>query len=139
MPQYLQSLILEKTGTKRPQSRNPDNFYSMRSRIETYRLSFIPSSVRLYNSLDIVDRSFEYANSLMKRPSPSLFYHGSRSSGIKHAQLRMKCSKLSFHLFSLRVVDSAACPCVVQENYRFTGIELQENFDTTVHYYDVPR
>ena len=111
IPQYLQSLIPEKIGTKRPQSRNPDNFYSMRSRIETYRLSFIPSSVRLYNSLDIVDRSFEYANSLMKRPSPLLFYHGSRSSGIKHAQLRMKCSKLNFHLFSLHVADSPACPC----------------------------
>ena len=83
----------------------------MQSRIETYRLSFIPSSARLYNSLDIVDRAFEYANSLMKRASPSLFYHGSRSSGIKHAQLRMKCSKLNFHLFSLHVVDSPACPC----------------------------
>ena len=108
MPQYLQSLIPEKIGAKRPQLRNPDNFYSMRSRVETYRLSFIPSSVRLYNSLDIVDRSFEYANSLMKRPNKSLFYHGSRSSGIKHAQLRMKCSKLNFHLFSLHVVDSPA-------------------------------
>ena len=71
----------------------------------------IPSSVRLYNSLDIVDRSFEYANSLMKKPSPSLFHHGWRSSGIKHAQLRMKCSKLNFHLFSLPIMDSPACPC----------------------------
>ena len=96
MPQYLQSLTPKKIGTKRPQSRNRDNFYSMRARIETYRSSFIPSSVRLYNSLHIVDRSFEYANSLMKKPSPSLFYHGSRSSGIKHAQLRMKCSKTQF-------------------------------------------
>ena len=26
------------------------------------------------------------------------FYHGSRKSAIRHAQLRMKCSKLSFHL-----------------------------------------
>ena len=60
MPQYLQSLIPEKIGTKRPHSRNPNNFYSMQARIETYRLSFIPSSVRLYNSLDIVDRSSEY-------------------------------------------------------------------------------
>ena len=111
MPQYLQSLIPEKIGTKRPQSRNPDNFYSMRARIETYRSSFIPSAVRLYNSLDIIDRSFEYINSLMKRPSPSLFYHDSRSSGIKHAQLRMKCRKLNFYLFSLHVVDSPACPC----------------------------
>ena len=43
MPQYLQSLIPEKIGNKRSQSRNPDNFYSMRARIETYRSSFIPS------------------------------------------------------------------------------------------------
>ena len=110
MPQYLQYLIPEKTGTKISQSRNPDNVYSMRARIETYRSSFIPSSVRLNASLDIEDRSFEYVNSQMKRPCPCLFYHGSRSSGIRHAQLRMKCSKLNFHLFSLHVVDSPACP-----------------------------
>ena len=72
MPQYLESLIPVQTGTKRPQSRNPDNFYAMRSRIETYRLSFIPSSARLYNSLDTVDRSFEYANSLMKKKAKSI-------------------------------------------------------------------
>ena len=47
----------------------------------------------------------------MKRPGPSLFYHISRSNGIRHAQLRMKCSILNFHLFSLHVVDSPACPC----------------------------
>ena len=99
MPQYPQTLIIEKIGTKRPQSRNPDNFYSMRARIETYRSSFIPSSVRLYNSLTIADRSLEYVNFIMKRPCSSLFYHGSRSSGIRHAQLRMKCSKSSFLLF----------------------------------------
>ena len=107
MPQYLQALIPEKIGTKKPQSRNPYNFYSMWARIEAYRSSFIPSSVRLYNTLDI---SFEYVNSLMKRPCPSLFYHGSRNSGIRHTQLRMKCNKLNFHLFSLHVVDSPACP-----------------------------
>ena len=47
----------------------------------------------------------------MKRPCPSLFYHGSRSSGIKHAQLRIKCGTLKFYPFSLHVVDSPACPC----------------------------
>ena len=54
MLQYVVSLIPETFGTNRPQSRNPDNFYSMRARIETYRSSFIPLSVRLYNSLHIV-------------------------------------------------------------------------------------
>ena len=71
---FLRKLVLK------DQSRNPDNFYSMRASIETYRSSFIPSSVRLYN-------------------------------GVKHAQLRMKCGKLNFHLFSLHVVDSPACLC----------------------------
>ena len=33
MPQYLQTLIPETIGTERPQSRNPDNFYSMQARI----------------------------------------------------------------------------------------------------------
>ena len=47
----------------------------------------------------------------MKKPKPPLLYHGPRSNGIKHAQLRMKCSKLNFHLKSLHVVDSPACPC----------------------------
>ena len=35
MPQYLQTLIYEQNGSKRPQSRNPDNFYAMTARIET--------------------------------------------------------------------------------------------------------
>ena len=106
MLQYLQTLIPEKISTKRSQSRNHDNFQSMRARIEIYRTSFIPSSVRLYNSLPIADRSLEYVNSLKKRPCLSLFYCGSRSSGIRHAQLRRKCSKLNFHLFF-----SACCGC----------------------------
>ena len=47
----------------------------------------------------------------MKKPKPLLLYHGSRKSSVKHAQLRMKCSKLNFDLFSLHVIDSPACPC----------------------------
>ena len=46
----------------------------------------------------------------MKKPKPLLLYHGSRKSSVKHAQLRMECSKLNFDLFSLHV-DSPRCPC----------------------------
>ena len=35
----------------------------------------------------------------------------SSAMAIKHALLRMKCSKPDFHLFSLHVVDSPGCPC----------------------------
>ena len=63
-PQYLQTLIPEKIGTKRAQSRNNDNFYTMQVGVQSYRSSFILSFVRLYYSLALVDRSLEYASSL---------------------------------------------------------------------------
>ena len=57
------------------------------------------------------DQTLTYVDCLMKKPKPLLLYHGSRKSSVKHAQLRMKCSKLNFDLFSLHVIDSPACPC----------------------------
>ena len=40
-----------------------------------------------------------------------MFYEGERDLNVKHAQLRMKCSKLNYHLFLLHVTDSPAWPC----------------------------
>ena len=110
-PVYLQDLIPKKIGDIRPQSRYPDNFHTVRSRIETFRKSFIPSAVNLWNSLKSSDRTLTYADSLLKKPRPPLLHYGSRSNKYKHAQLRMKCSKLNFHRYSLHVLDSPACPC----------------------------
>ena len=39
------------------------------------------------------------------------FEFGNRTSAVKHAQLKMKCSLLSGHLYDLHVVDSLACQC----------------------------
>ena len=47
----------------------------------------------------------------MHQPKSPLFYHGNRQNYIKHAQLRMNCSKLNHHLYLLHVSDSPACPC----------------------------
>ena len=110
-PVYLQDLIPKRVGDIRPQSRYPDNFYPVKSRIETIRVSFIPSAVNLWNSLKDSDRTLTYADSLLKKARPPLLYYGSRTNNYKHAQLRMKCSKLNFHLYSLHVLDSPACPC----------------------------
>ena len=110
-PEYLQNLIPAKIGTIRPQSRNPDNFYYVRARTETFRNSFIPSAVRLWNSLSVKDRTFTYCKEIMKQVKFPLFYHGGRVNNIKHAQLRMLCSKLNHHLFLLHVVDSPTCNC----------------------------
>ena len=105
-PVYLQDLIPKRIGDIRPQSRYPDNFYTVKSKIEIFRQSFIPSAVNLWNSLTGSDRTLTYADSLLKKPRPPLLYYGSRTNNYKHAQLRMKSSKLNFHL-----LVSPACPC----------------------------
>ena len=98
-------------GDVRPQSRNPDNYYTVKTRTKTFMSSFIPFSVKLWNSLNACDRTLTYLDCLMKKPKPLLLYHSSRKSSVKHAQLRMRCSKLNFDLFSLHVIHSPACPC----------------------------
>ena len=40
-----------------------------------------------------------------------LFKVGKCKENVKHAQLCMKCSKCNSHLFSVCVIDSAACVC----------------------------
>ena len=50
-PSYLHSLLPPKIGLNRPESRNPDNFVPVAARTETFRNSFIPASVRLWNKL----------------------------------------------------------------------------------------
>ena len=109
-PVYLQDLIPKGIRDIRPQSRYPDNFYPVKSRIEIFSQGFIPSAVNLWNSLKGSDRTLTYADSLLKKHRPPLLYHGSRIN-YKHAQLRMKCSKLNYHFYSLHVLDSPACPC----------------------------
>ena len=40
-----------------------------------------------------------------------MFQFGLRIQNIKHAQLRLMCSKLNAHLFMLHVKDSPSCAC----------------------------
>ena len=98
-------------GDNRPQSRNPDNYYPVKARTETFKNSFIPSTVALWNSLNASNRNLSYCKSIMKTMKSHLLYYGNRVSNIKHAQLRMQCSKLNYHLFLLHVRASFECPC----------------------------
>ena len=66
-PVFLQDLIPKRIGDIRPQSRYPDNLYTVKSRIDTFRQSFIPSAVNLWNSLKGSDSTLTYADSLLKK------------------------------------------------------------------------
>ena len=110
-PNYLTALLPDTLGVTRPGSRNADHFKLVKTRTETYRNSFIPSSVKVWNQLDSKDRTVNYVHSLCDTKTNPLFYEGSRDINVKHSQLRMECSKLNAHLFSLHVTDSPACNC----------------------------
>jgi hypothetical protein len=105
-PEYLQTLLPHKVGEVRPAARNADNFVVLRARTETFRRSFIPSAVKSWNSL--TDK--KHLGTVKERPNLH-YYEGSRDVNIKHAQLRMQCSKLNAHLFGLHVIESPHCLC----------------------------
>jgi len=116
-PKYLTDLVPEKIGVSRPCSRQAENYKSIKTRTETYKQSYIPSSIGLWNKLESQNRNLDYIISLNTEPNKKstnkLFYEGERLESMKHSQLRMKCSKLNSHLFELHVadIDSPGCAC----------------------------
>ena len=110
-PPYLQSLLPMKVGVNRPESRRGNNFQLLKARTEKFKNSFIPSSIRLWNSLSIENQSLFFCKELTQVNKNPLYYVGNRETNIKHAQLRLKCSKLNYHLHLLHVLEKPNCLC----------------------------
>ena len=92
--------------------RNQNDIRNMKCRTETFQSSFIPSSINHWNHLESANRNSNYFKNLMKsHTSCDLYNFGDRETSVKHAQLRMKCSRLNGHLFDLHVIESASCTC----------------------------
>lgn len=109
-PPYLYELLPGTVGESRV-LRHSNNIRTMKCRTETFNSSFIPTTIRLWNSLEESNRNSSYINNLNKVECNELFNFGKRDTSVKLAQLRMKCSKLNSHLFGLHVIDSPACQC----------------------------
>ena len=103
-PNYLSEILPNTVGDKRL-LRNPEHFQLINCRTETFRNSFMPSSVMLWN-----EKRNYFLNRLVTFANP-LYYLGNRETSMKLAQLRMECSKLNAHLVKLHVSDSANCSC----------------------------
>ena len=101
-PEYLFELLPDTVGTRR-NLRNASNFQPLYCRTETYRNSFLPSSINQWNN--------RISHEQKKSSCNQLFQYGERETSVKLAQLRMHCSKLNAHLKELHVVDSPACAC----------------------------
>ena len=110
-PEYLRSLLPEKVGATRPMSRYAEDFKIPKCRTETFKQSFIPSTIKAWNELPNESRNEAYFKEQLKFKPTQLYNVGNRINNVKHAQLRMNCSKLNAHLFQLHVTDTMQCPC----------------------------
>ena len=86
-PEYLKSILPDKIGKIRPNSRNAENVVTNKRRRETY--SFIPSTTCAWNQLPKGSQNMEYVSEKLKpKPNP-LFYEGNYMyiNNIKHVHL----------------------------------------------------
>ena len=82
----------------------------------TFRNSFINSTVRLWNGLELETRQSRtlqtFKNKLNRTPPvPRQYYLGCRFASIHHCRIRNKRSALNHHLFINHVIDSPLCSC----------------------------
>ena len=117
-PTYLQNATCPQgEGNQRYALRN-QNIPIYRSRTSTFHNSFIPKTVREWNSLPNELKSAGTLDTFTNKldsdlcTTPKWFYVGDRRIAIVHARMRMLCSELNDHLFShIHVVDSPVCKC----------------------------
>ena len=117
-PNYLSDLLpplVHETTTYN--LRNANHIQTIHANTNLYFNSFIPSTIRAWNSLsdDIKSAlsvaSFKYRlNRDLKKP-PRYYNNGTRIGQILHARLRMECSALNSHLYRKNIVPSPSCIC----------------------------
>ena len=123
VPSQLSNLVPQTVGsaTGRTSLRNSANISSIPSRTSLYSNSFLPSTLRDWNSLSLdvrnSDSVLSFRNSLNRdRPSQEpLFYIGDRKLQVLHTRLRTSCSSLNHHLFAKNLVESPCCSCGATE------------------------
>ena len=122
-PSYLSNLIPQTVNNiSHYNLRNSDNLQSIHARTSQYANSFLPSTVRNWNSFSIEvsqsDSLTTFKNHLNKNrtPVPKHFYTGSRQFQILHTRLRTNCSSLNNDLFLKNITDSPLCRCGSIEN-----------------------
>ena len=75
----------------------------------------------LWNNATLEEKDIDYITTSMKTKSSELFNYGKRQENVKHAQLRLNCSKLFSHLYYLHVFDTPSCICghILEDCYHY--------------------
>ena len=118
-PDFLVNII---SPLKRENVRNlrNQNDYTLRNdRLESTRVSYFPSTIRLWNNLEFEIRNnftfnqFKYYLNTLKdvHRVPEYFNVGKRKTNIILTKLRNSCSSLNSDLFRVNLVNSPVCSC----------------------------
>jgi hypothetical protein len=97
--------------------RNNQNYVPPRCRLRTSACSFIPSTVSLWNNLDISIRNSPTISLFKNRVKgdiykpPEYYNEGSRKLNILHTRLRHQCSSLNADLSRIHVINNYKCSC----------------------------
>ena len=123
-PSYLFDILPSKFGEIANYNlRHAQNFNLPATRTESFKQSFIPRGVKMWNSLELSIRnstslsSFNYALSKNQskqilRNKSKLYAFGNRFNNIIYSRLGVGCSSLNFDLcFNLKVLSHSRCLC----------------------------
>lgn len=120
LPSYLNDIMPDTVrDTNIYNLRNQLDYATVARRLEIFSKSVIPSSIKLWNDLDIDTRNsnslFSFKRklkNLFKPPIvPSYFYIGDRFLQIHHTRIRNSCSSLNNDLFTNHLRESPQCNC----------------------------
>ena len=131
-PVYLSSLIPKQVNDiSHHNLRNSNDIHTIRSNSSLYHNSFLPLTLRQWNSLPVEVRQLitlsSFKTFLKKdlQSVPTDYYCGSRKAQILHARLRTGCSSLNMHLFHKNITESPLCRCGSIEDTQHYFISLQ--------------
>ena len=125
-PDYLSKLFPQKHETRSQyNTRNKHQMYIPRSRLELFKKSFVPDSIKLWNSLALDIREAISINAFRKNilpqitTPPSYFSFGKRYTNVIHTKLRHNCILLC-DLHKRNITNSPYCACGhIEDAYHF--------------------
>ena len=144
-PTYLLNLIEPYEEAPRYNLRNKDSLKTLFCRLEVYKRSFFPHTIKLWNALPPHVQSLPtYENFKLhlnrEQDDPcERFYYGERWPAVHHARIRIGCSKLNSDLcYNLHVINNPTCQCGAPEEnayhfffqcplYQASRVELMNN------------
>ena len=119
-PSYLSSLVPQLVNAVSAYNlRNSNNIQKVPARSNYYYNSFLPSTIRDWNSLPLDTRNSEFLASFKRKLNsritrtfvPKYYYTGNRKLQVLHTRLRTNCSSLNHDLFLKNITDSPLCRC----------------------------